>query len=81
MTVYPVLISVKPNNDYQLELLFGEGEKRLYDFKPNLEHKYYNSLIDLTLFKKVSVNNGEIEWVTGQDFCPYTLYERSIPIT
>jgi len=80
MTIYPVLTSVKPNSEYQLELVFGENEKRLYDFKPNLEHKFYKVLNDLSLFIKVSVRNGEIEWVTGQDFCPHTLYDKSIPI-
>jgi len=80
MIIYPILVSVIPHDNYLLELVFGENEKRIYDFKPNLEYKYYNALIDLTLFKKVSVNNGEIEWVTGQDFCPHTLYDKSIPI-
>ena len=23
-------------------------------------------------------NDGEIEWSTGQDFCPHTLYEKSV---
>jgi hypothetical protein len=60
-------------------LTFGENERRLYDFKPNLKHKYYCSLSDIRLFKSVSVIDGEIEWVTGQDFCPNTLYEESVP--
>jgi hypothetical protein len=25
------------------------------------------------------VNDGEIEWATGQDFCPHTLYDGSEP--
>jgi len=78
MATYPILTSVKPCDDYKLELVFGKNEKRIYDFKPNLDHKFYRALIDLTLFKKVSVIDGEIEWVTGQDFCPHTLYEKSL---
>lgn len=80
MNAYPVLKAVTPLDDYCLLLTFGEGEKRLYDFKPNLNHKFYRPLADIKLFKSVSVNDGEIEWVTGQDFCPHTLYENSTPV-
>jgi len=69
-----------PLDDYNLILTFGESEKRRYDFKPNLDHKFYRPLADMALFKRVSVNNGEIEWLTGQDFCPHTLYEESEPV-
>jgi len=78
MLNYPVLTAVTPLDDYWLALTFDDKEKRMYDFKPNLNHKYYSVLSDMNLFTKVSVNDGEIEWVTGQDFCPHTLYENSI---
>ena len=81
MNAYPMLKTVTPLDDYRLMLTFGENERRLYDFKPNLTHKFYRSLTDMRLFKSVSVNDGEIEWVTGQDFCPHTLYEESKPLT
>jgi len=29
------------------------------------------------LFKNVTVVDGEIEWITGQDW-PFTLYEKSV---
>ena len=77
MNTYPSLIEVTPFDDYRLMLIFGEDEKRLYDFRPNLSHKFYRQLADINLFKRVSVNDGEIEWLTGQDFCPHTLYEES----
>jgi hypothetical protein len=76
---YPLLINAKPIDDYKLVLTFKENETRMYDFKPNLNHKYYNQLSDFNLFKNVSVENGQIEWLTGQDFCPHTLYDKSIP--
>ena len=78
MNAYPTLKSAIAFDDFNLLLIFEENEKRMYNFKPNLEHKFYKQLSDITLFKKVSVNDGEIEWVTGQDFCPHTLYENSV---
>jgi len=77
---YPKLKTAKPLDDYRLMLVFGDGEKRLYDFKPNLSHKFYSPLSDIHLFRLVSVNDGEIEWATGQDFCPHILYEESTPV-
>jgi len=79
MKAYPVLTAVSPLEDYHLMRTFGENERRVYNFKPNLSHKFYSPLTDPQLFKSVSVVDGEIEWVTGQDFCPHTLYEQSIP--
>lgn len=76
--VYPKLENVTVLKDFKLLLLFSNGKKKLYDFKPNLTHSYYKELNNPTLFKKVIVNDGEIEWATGQDFCPHTLYEKSI---
>jgi len=74
---YPKLCSAKPLEDYRLLLEYSNGEKRVYDFRPNLTHKFYKSLEDTVLFADVSVIDGEIEWATGQDFCPHTLYENS----
>ncbi|MDR3012002.1 MAG: DUF2442 domain-containing protein [Chitinispirillales bacterium] len=78
--IYPTLKHVSPLDDHKLILMFGEDGKRIYDFKSNLNHKYYMPLRDIKLFKQVSVVDGEIEWITGQDFCPHTLYEQSTPV-
>jgi len=81
MATYPRLKAVTPLDDYLLQLTFEEGEMRIYNFKPNLNHKFYKPLVDLRLFKAVSVSDGEIEWISGQDFCPNTLYEESYPVS
>jgi hypothetical protein len=81
MAVYPALTDAVPLEGYQLALTFAGNEKRIYDFTPHLSHKFYRSLADIKLFKNVSVVDGEIIWVTGQDFCPHTLYEQSVPIS
>ena len=75
---YPKLEKVTPLDDYKLLLEFSNKERRVYDFKPNLSHKFYSELSNKELFKQVKVSDGEIEWATGQDFCPHTLYEKSV---
>jgi len=80
MKNYPKLIEAKPLENYNLLLLFDNGEKRVFDFKPCLRKRYYQPLSNINLFKSVSVADGEILWTTGQDYCPHTLYETSTPI-
>ena len=77
--MYPKLCKVEALNNFNLLLWFSNNEKRIFDFRPNLSHPYYKDLNRLTLFKNVTVHDGEIEWATGQDFCPHTLYEKSRP--
>ena len=76
--IYPKLIKVKALPDYFLDLEYDNNERRIYDFKPNIKHSFYKDLQNLTLFGNVFINDGALEWVTGQDFCPHTLYEKSI---
>jgi len=76
-TKYPKLIAATAVEDYCLLLEYSSNEKRIYDFKPNLTHSFYKELQNPSLFQNISVDDGEIEWATGQDFCPHTLYEKS----
>jgi len=81
MRNYPKLITVRPDKGYTLILEFESGEIKLYHFAKNLEHPYYEQLRDETLFRSVTVEDGEILWKSGQDFCPHTLYDNSVPIS
>ena len=78
MTVHPKLENAEALDDYNLLLSFSNGERKLFDFKPNLNHPYYKNLANLSFFSNIAVIDGEIEWATGQDFCPRTLYEKSV---
>ena len=75
----PKLTGVTPLEGFRLLLEYGAGERRLYDFTPHLSHKFYRSLADPALFRRVTVEDGELAWITGQDFCPHTLYDDSMP--
>ena len=77
MREYPKLTEVIPIEDYRLVLTYDGVEKRLFDFKPNLNHKFYAPLSNIVMFNAVTTSDGEIEWATGQDFCPHTLYDNS----
>jgi len=74
---YPKLICVTALENHKLLLSYANKEKRVYDFTPNLAHPFFQPLVNQTLFKKVQAIDGELEWATGQDFCPHTLYQDS----
>lgn len=77
--IYPKLLNATGCDDYTLLLEYDDGQLRRFDFKPHLGHKFYRELTKIELFKQVQVTDGEIEWASGQDFCPNTLYEKSVP--
>ena len=79
-TAYPRLTDVTATDNYRLMIRFNNGERRVYDFALNLSHPFYAPLLDLDAFQKVNIIDGEIVWASGQDFCPHTLYEQSVPV-
>jgi len=78
MKQYPSLKEAIAKENYKIELIYENGEKRVYDFSVDLEHPFYQNLRDVEQFLKLSVVQGEITWESGQDFCPHTLYEKSM---
>lgn len=74
---YPKLIKVEPQDDFILFLQYENGELRKYDFSEDLNHPFFERLKDPALFKECNVIAGNLEWTTGEDFCPFTLYEKS----
>ena len=76
----PRVIAVKPNEDYTLLLTFTNKETRLFNVKPYLDKGIFKQLKDLKNFNSVKPFLGSIQWNKGQDLCPDTLYEESIPV-
>lgn len=45
--------------------------------KPNFKYEIFKKLKDYDLFKKVHSVGETIEWETGEDICPESLYYDS----
>lgn len=52
----------------------------VFDVKPYLDEGIFQELRDPQNFTSVKPLLGSVQWQGGQDFCPDTLYEESIPI-
>ncbi len=73
----PKAIDVKILNNYELEILFDNKEKRIFDVKPYFKFKIFKELKDVEKFKKVQISGLSIEWENGADICPDELYKNS----
>jgi len=77
----PRIRKVLPESEFRLRLTFSNGEVRVYDVRPLLEQGgVFNELKDESAFRSVHPWHGTVQWAGGQDICPDTLYEDSIPL-
>jgi hypothetical protein len=72
------VISVKACTNYTLELIFENGEKRIFDMKPLLDKKPFIKLHNSPLFFKASVQYGTVVWPMNIDIAPETLWVGSV---
>lgn len=76
----PIAKEVWAIEDYKVYIKFNNGEERIYDMKPLLNHKFYQGLKDKERFKKVRTDGISIEWETGEDVAPENLYYDSVSV-
>jgi hypothetical protein len=75
--VIPRPKEVKTLDNYCLQVLFENGEIKIYDMSMLLEKPFYSILKNKNLFNTVKVCDITLEWATGQDICPDELYSNS----
>jgi hypothetical protein len=75
------IVSVKVFDDYTLELIFENDEKRIFDMKPLLTEKPFTKLQNSPIFFRAFVENGTVTWPGNIDIAPETLWHLSEPAT
>ena len=76
----PYIKHVHPLDDYQLELVFENGERRTFDAKPYLQRGVFVRLRDRSIFQAARVVAGSVEWPGELDLSYDTLYLESQPL-
>lgn len=66
--------------EFQLDLEFKNGERRLFDMRPLLALKPWNRIAAPALFELARVDYGTVVWPGGIDVAPETLYDDSAPL-
>ena len=62
---------------YTLELIFNNGEKRVFDFSSLLDKGVCSKLRDMDYFKNFKVDAFSVDWNNEIGFAPEFLYENS----
>ena len=76
----PYVKHVRPLEDYQMEVIFDNGEHRIFDVKPYLQRGVFARLQDLATFQAARVVAGSMERPGELDLSYDTLYPESRPI-
>ena len=66
-----------PLDDYRLELVFENGERRIFDAKPYLHRGIFTRLQNQAVFQSARVVAGSVEWAGELDLSYDTLYLES----
>lgn len=73
----PYVKSVKPLEGFRLELLFENGEQRVFDLNPYLKRGVFQRLSNPAIFRAARVVAGSVEWPIELDLSYDTLYLES----
>ena len=76
----PTAVKVFPMENYKLDIIFDNGEEKVFDVTPYIKGSWYGELSDPGYFKCVKTNGYSIEWANGQDLCPDELYFNGVSI-
>ena len=76
----PQVKQVHPLEDYRLEVVFENGEQRLFNMKPYLQKGVFVRLQNRAAFRAGRVVAGSVEWPGELDMSYDTLYLESQPL-
>ncbi len=77
----PRVIAVDVLNDHQLMVTFDNQEKRIFNVSDYLDYPVFKVFCNPSYFKSVQVGHGTLVWPNEVDFCPDTVYLKSIAIS
>ena len=75
----PYVKTIAPQNDFMLDIIFENGERRVFDLKPYLLKGVFTRLQNPALFRAARVVAGSVEWPGELDLSYDTLYLGSLP--
>lgn len=76
----PYVKSVWPLDNFRLEILFENGERRIFDMSSYLQRGVFVRLQNRAAFQAARVVAGSVEWPGEVDLSYDTLYLKSWPM-
>ena len=77
----PYVKEVRPLEKHLLEVVFENGERRVFDLKPYLQRGVFVRLQESTILPAAQVVAGSVEWPGGLGLSYDTLYLESQPLS
>ncbi len=68
--MYQAIVSVRPNEDFSLTVVFEDGAQGLLDMKPYLDFGVFKKIKTLDQFNRVRIAFDTVEWEAGVDLDP-----------
>ena len=76
------VISLRPLDDYRLEVSFDDGTSGVVSLKDRLFGPMFEPLREVTLFRQVRVDEfGAVCWPNGADLAPDALHAKVRALT
>lgn len=76
----PRISNARALDNFNIELVYVNGEKKIYDMTKFLEHPAYIKLKNKGYFSLVKSVETTVEWPDGEDVDPNELYDNSVSI-
>ncbi len=77
---YIKVVSVKPLENYRLQVALSNGKKGVFDVSPYLDLGVFKQLKDPAYFALVKRVFTGVGWPCGQDLSPFDIAEDMIPL-
>ena len=78
MLSYEKTVFARPVANYKVEVVFGNGQKGVFDCAYLLNYEMSSSLSNVQLFNQVRAENGTLTWPNDIDVAPEVVWERSV---
>jgi len=68
--MYQAVVSVRPNEDFSLAVVFEDGAAGVLDMNPYLDFGVFKKIKTFEQFRRVRIAFDTIEWECGVDLDP-----------
>ena len=68
--MYQAVVSVRPNEDFSLAVVFEDGVEGILDMTPYLNFGVFKKIQDFDQFRRVRIAFDTVEWECGVDLDP-----------